>query len=126
MRSRGFPFAILVAAPLLLSGAASEAQDLKPVIKQLGGGPCTNVPDTDMSDFTCVQRDVPIDHHASGGGTIKIDYAIHFATQPSKGVLFYVVGGPGESGIAEAAEWLDLYSEELKDNIDIVFFDQRG
>ena len=74
MRSHEFLFAILVAAPLLLSGGASEAQDLRSVIEHLGGGPCTNVPDTDMSDFTCVERPVPIDHNASGGGTIKVEY----------------------------------------------------
>jgi hypothetical protein len=37
MRSHEFPFAILVAAPLLLNGAASEARDLKAVIADMGG-----------------------------------------------------------------------------------------
>lgn len=126
MRSHEFPFAILVAAPLLLSGAASEANDLKAVIADMGGVTCP-----DMSDLTCVGLDVPIDHRATGGGTIKIEYAIHFATEQSKGVMFYVVGGPGESGIAEADPWLQFYddnddNDRLKKNMDVVFFDQRG
>ena len=75
---------------------------------------------------------MPIDHRAAGGGTIKIEYAIHLAEQGnSKGVLFYVVGGPGESGIAEAVPWLQFYDDNddgdrLRKNMDIVFFDQRG
>ncbi len=121
MRGHEFTFAILVATPLLLSGAASEAQDLKSVIEQMGGENCT-----DMSDWTCVALDVPIDHRADGGDTIKIEYAIHFATQQSKGVLFYVVGGPGESGVVAADPWLQFYDKKLKENVDIVFFDQRG
>src|SRR5437870_3428444 len=106
MRSHEFLFTILVAAPLLLSGAASEAQDLRSVIEQKGHD-CT-----DMPKWKCVSLDVPIDHHAAGGGTTKIEYAIHLAEQgDSKGVLFYVVGGPGESGIAEADPWLQFYDE---------------
>lgn len=121
MRGHKIPFAILVAAALLLGSAVSEAKDLKAIVAAMGGDACRGMPKWD-----CVALDVPIDHRANGGDSTKVEYAIHYATEPSKGVLFYVVGGPGESGVAEADEWLQFYSEELRSSVDIVFFDQRG
>ena len=41
-------------------------------------------------------------------------------------MLIYVVGGPGGSGLAVADDYLSAYDAKLTENMDIVFFDQRG
>jgi pimeloyl-ACP methyl ester carboxylesterase len=120
MRGKGFSLVILLVLPVLLGGAASEANELKAVIDKMGGHAC------ELGSLTCVTLEVPVDHRANTGPTIKIEHAISFATGESKGVLFYVVGGPGGSGIAVADDYLSAFDEKLTQNMDIVFFDQRG
>ena len=121
-------FAILLATSLLLGSAAAGADNLKVIIQGLGGERCRD-PD---SQLTCVKRTVPVDHRANTGPTIDIKYAISFARNESKGVLFYVVGGPGSSGPALAEGYLESYEDKLTgknrltENMDIVFFDLRG
>jgi pimeloyl-ACP methyl ester carboxylesterase len=73
-----------------------------------------------------VSLEVPVDHRANTGPTISIEYSISFASEASKGILFYVVGGPGGSGIALADDYLAAFDQRLTQNMDIVFFDQRG
>ena len=51
---------------------------------------------------------------------------VSFATAESKGLLIYVVGGPGGSGLSVADDYLSAYDSKLTENMDIVFFDQRG
>ncbi len=121
MRGHSFPFAALVAALLLVGCATSEPRGLQAVILEMGGQRCA-----DMPEWFCVTQEVPVDHHASSGPTTTVKYAVSLATEESKGVLFYMVGGPGESGIARADQWLQFYDERLKKSMDIVFFDQRG
>jgi pimeloyl-ACP methyl ester carboxylesterase len=121
MHGRKFPLAVLVATPLLLSCATSEPKDLQARILEMGGQRCT-----DMPDWFCVTQKVPVDHHANSGPTTSIEYVVSIASEESKGVLFYLVGGPGESGVAVADPWLQFYDEKLKKNMDIVFLDRRG
>ena len=121
MRGRKSPFVVLLVASLLLTGAAAEAEDLEAALVGIGAQPCANMPGWD-----CVTQKVPLDHRADGGPTIKMKYVIHRAEHRSKGVLVFAVGGPGQSGIAVADDWLGSYREELRKNMDIVFFDQRG
>jgi len=121
MRGRKFPYAVLLATALLLTSGASQANDLKAAIQNMGAEACT-----DMPGWECVTQDVPLDHHANGGPPIKIKYVIHFATEESKGVLVFAVGGPGQSGVAVADQWFKSYHKKLGQNMDIVFFDQRG
>ena len=56
--------------------------------------------------LTCVSVEVPVDYRANTGPKIKIEYAVSFASGESKGILFYVVGGPGGSGIGVADDYL--------------------
>ena len=121
MRGRKSPFAILLVAFLLLSSAAAKAEDLDAALLEMRAERCPSMPGWD-----CVTQEVPLDHRASAGPTIKIKYVIHRAKDTSKGVLVFAVGGPGQSGIAVAESWLESYKEELRKSMDIVFFDQRG
>ena len=104
-----------------LAGAAVAADTLKATIDRMGGQPCR------VGELTCVSVEVPVDHRANTAGpTIKIEFSISFASEESKGILFYVVGGPGGSGIGVADDYLGAFDERLTQNMDIVFFDQRG
>ena len=103
-----------------LSGAASAADTLKATIDALGGQPCR------VGNLTCVSVEVPVDYRANTGPTIRIEHSVSFASGESKGILIYVVGGPGGSGIAVADDYLSAFDARLTENLDIVFFDQRG
>jgi pimeloyl-ACP methyl ester carboxylesterase len=120
MRGNRFSLAILFVLPVLLGSAASKANELKTVIDKMGGLSCI------LSSLTCVTLEVPVDHRANTGPTVEIEYAVSFATGESKGVLIYVVGGPGGSGLAVADDYLSAFNAKLTENMDIVFFDQRG
>jgi pimeloyl-ACP methyl ester carboxylesterase len=41
-------------------------------------------------------------------------------------VLVYAVGGPGGSGLVSADDYLAAFDPSLTENMDVVFFDQRG
>lgn len=103
-----------------LCGAATAAGTLKDTIDKLGGQPCQ------VGELTCVSVEVPVDYRANSGPTIKIEYSVSFASGESKGILFYVVGGPGGSGLGVADDYLGAFDARLTENMDIVFFDQRG
>lgn len=117
--------AIVRAAALLCalawSGAAAghEAPSLREVVARMGGHPCRT------GAFTCVDLQVPIDHFQPGK-RMTVEFAVHFAARQSKGILVYVVGGPGASGISVADVILGTFDRRLADEMDIVFFDQRG
>jgi pimeloyl-ACP methyl ester carboxylesterase len=127
MRGGRIAGVLALAAPLWigLPGAAgadeTAAVDLKAVIEKLGGQPCST------GSLTCVTLAVPVDHRANDqSAKLKITFAVSFASEESKGVLFYVVGGPGGSGVSVADDYLGAFDERLTQNMDIVFFDQRG
>jgi pimeloyl-ACP methyl ester carboxylesterase len=112
--------AVALISPWLAS-AAVAADTLKATIDKMGGQPCR------IGSLTCVSVAVPVDHRANAAGpTIKIEFSVSFASAESKGILFYVVGGPGGSGIGVADDYLAAFDERLTQNMDIVFFDQRG
>ena len=113
------------AAALLLLGSAAPAAaegSLAETLAKLGGHDCARA-----EGFTCVTVKVPYDHAANDPQQfLNIDFAVHPAAEKSQGILFYVVGGPGGSGIEVAADYLGYYDERLTNRMDIVFFDQRG
>src|SRR5688572_14047039 len=119
MRITRLAAAIALLAPWLC-GAAGAADTLKATIDRLGGQPCR------VGQLTCVSIEVPVDYRANTGPKIKIEHSISFASGESKGILFYVVGGPGGSGIGVADDYLAAFDKRLTENMDIVFFDQRG
>jgi len=121
MRMIRLAIAIALMSPWLAGCAVMAADTLKATIEEMGGQPCR------VGNLTCVSVEVPVDHRANTvGPTIKIEYSVSFASKESKGILFYLVGGPGGSGIGVADEFLAAYDERLTKNMDIVFFDQRG
>ena len=116
--------AMFATAVLLISGAGAEAHaadDLKSIVEKLGGQECED------SALTCVDLSVPIDRTNPGSNeTITIRFAVSFASEGSKGILFYAVGGPGGSGLRAADSYLGSFDARLTEEMDVVFFDQRG
>jgi hypothetical protein len=106
MRITRLAAAIALLGPWLC-GAASAADTLKATIDRLGGQPCR------VGSLTCVSVEVPVDYRANTGPKIKIEYSVSFASGESKGILFYVVGGPGGSGIGVADDYLAAFDERL-------------
>lgn len=124
VRARRRPINVSMLGLCLLAASALSAQpaaadSLKSIVKQLGGHACRT------GELTCVDLEVPIDHF-NPGKRMTVEFAVHFAAKKSKGILFYVVGGPGGSGIGVADDYLASYDERLTNEMDIVFFDQRG
>jgi pimeloyl-ACP methyl ester carboxylesterase len=118
LRKIGFLLAVLLTAS---PHAAAASDFLRAAIGRLGGKDC---PD---SALTCVDLDVPVDRTKPGSNeTITIRFAVSFASKESKGVLFYAVGGPGGSGLAVADSYLASFDQRLSEEMDVVFFDQRG
>jgi pimeloyl-ACP methyl ester carboxylesterase len=117
LRKLGFAFALLLAFPQ----AASASDALRLAVNRLGGKEC---PD---SALTCVDLAVPVDRTKPGSNErITVRFAVNFASKRSKGVLFYAVGGPGGSGLAVADSYIASFDQRLAEEVDVVFFDQRG
>lgn len=81
----------------------------------------------ELSNLACTTMTLPLDRRANDPDqTIDITFALSFANVESRGILFYLVGGPGGSGLASADSYLSAFDSSLTDYIDIVFVDQRG
>jgi pimeloyl-ACP methyl ester carboxylesterase len=81
----------------------------------------------ESSSLSCTTMAMPLDHRANDPSkTIDITFALSFASVESKGVLFYIVGGPGASGLSVVEDYLSSFDEQLTQYMDIVFIDQRG
>ena len=107
------------AMPALAQDAGSNP--LSAILTSLGAGPC------DVGELTCVSIPVPRDHFANDQSeTLDITFAVSLATEPSKGTIIYVVGGPGGSGLAVADDYLSAFDPNLIAQMNFVFFDQRG
>ncbi len=120
-RGLGLVFGI-VAALALPAGPAQAASSLADIVAKLGGKDCERA-----EGYSCVTVKVPYDHNSNDPQQfLEIEFAIDFAEAESKGILFYVVGGPGGSGIDAIGNYLPAYDERLTAEMDIVFFDQRG
>jgi pimeloyl-ACP methyl ester carboxylesterase len=100
---------------------AVSAQGLSDRLDALGAKSCED------SSFQCVTLDVPLDHFANDPEqTLPITFAVSLASEPSEGILFYAVGGPGGSGLASAESYLSAFEPDIQSRLDIVMFDQRG
>ncbi|WP_395015141.1 alpha/beta fold hydrolase [Dongia sp.] len=117
VRKFGFALALLLTAIPQLAAAES----LRALVGRLGAEDC---PD---SALTCVDLAVPVDRAQPGSNrTITVRFAVNFAAKKSRGILFYAVGGPGGSGLAVADSYLASFDKRLTENMDVIFFDQRG
>ena len=86
----------LLAFGLLATPATADIA-LKDATSGLDLFPC------ELSSLSCTILTVPLDHRANDPDqTIDITFALSFATNESKGILFYFVCGPGGSGLAPA------------------------
>jgi pimeloyl-ACP methyl ester carboxylesterase len=95
--------------------------DTTTILEKLGGYPCPH------SDFTCVDLEVPLDHHnPANGETIKVVFGVLPASGESKGMFVTATGGPGYAGLAAADDYTSAFDPAILENFDIVFFDQRG
>jgi pimeloyl-ACP methyl ester carboxylesterase len=114
--------ALLVGLALLGAAPSAAAATLADRLAEMGGHPCARA-----EGFTCVTVKVPYDHAATNPQQfLNIEFAVHLAADESKGILVYVVGGPGSSGIELASDDLSYFGDRLIKQMDIVFFDQRG
>lgn len=105
----------------LLTGPAFADPSLQDAASGLDLFPC------EFSNLSCTALTVPLDHRANDPSqTIEITFALSFASNESRGILFYFVGGPGGSGLASADSYLSAFDPSLTENMDIVFVDQRG
>lgn len=105
----------------LLSGPVAAEISLADATRGLDLGPC------ELSSLSCTTLTLPLDPRSNDPEkTIDITFALSFAGVESRGILFYVVGGPGGSGLASADGYLSAFNESLTDYMDIVFIDQRG
>ncbi|MES2550019.1 MAG: hypothetical protein V4630_10025, partial [Pseudomonadota bacterium] len=110
----------LLALALLATPALAETS-LSDAVSSLDLFPC------ELGTLTCTTLTVPLDHRANDPTrTLDITFALSFATNESRGILFYFVGGPGGSGLASADSYLSAFDPTLTENMDIVFVDQRG
>jgi pimeloyl-ACP methyl ester carboxylesterase len=110
----------LLALGLLASPALADST-LQDATSGLDLFPC------ELSSLSCTTLTVPLDHRANDPSkTLEITFALSFAAQESKGILFYFVGGPGGSGLASAESYLSSFDPSLAETMDIVFVDQRG
>jgi pimeloyl-ACP methyl ester carboxylesterase len=110
----------LLALGLLATPAQAESS-LSDAASGLDLFPC------ELGTLTCTTLTVPLDHRANDPTqTLDITFALSFALNESRGILFYFVGGPGGSGLASADSYLAGFDPALTDNMDIVFVDQRG
>ncbi|MEP7290872.1 MAG: alpha/beta hydrolase [Chloroflexota bacterium] len=79
------------------------------------------------SQFTCVTISVPLDHFdKTNTETIDVVFAVLPAEGASKGLFVTSTGGPGSAGIGYADDYTSYFSDSVRENFDIVFFDQRG
>lgn len=105
----------------LLAGPAFADASLQDAASGLDLFPCA------LSSLSCTTLAVPLDHRANDPAqTLDITFALSFASNESRGILFYFVGGPGGSGLASAESYLSSFDPTLIENMDIVFVDQRG
>lgn len=103
------------------SAEPTPVEDTDSHLKSLGGEPC---PDSD--EFLCVTLKVPYDHFNPTSGTLDVVFGVLPASGTRKGMFVVVTGGPGTSGLLSADDYTASFDASIRENFDIVFFDQRG
>lgn len=95
--------------------------DMNEKLEELGGRPCR-----EKLVFTCVTITVPLDHFdPANPETIEVVFAVAPARGQRKGMYVQAFpGGPGGEGISYAL--LDYFPAKVREQYDVVFFDQRG
>ncbi|MFG1945681.1 alpha/beta hydrolase [Nonomuraea sp. NPDC048826] len=116
--------AFLVASPLTpLSATAASATPA-----EITWETCTD-PVLAALGLDCAKVDVPLNHAAPDGATVRIALARKAATAPPEqrlGTLMINAGGPGQAGRTLAAALTVLMPADLAARYDIVGYDPRG
>jgi len=121
LKSIVLPFCLAIPALAMSNSQASYD------VADINWQPCEEMPDT---AFQCATYTVPMDHqNPNNGQTVDIALARLPAGngENKQGSIFLNPGGPGGSGVdfvLYAGEY--LYSQELRENYDLVGFDPRG
>ncbi|MCS6993137.1 MAG: alpha/beta hydrolase [Anaerolineales bacterium] len=104
-----------------VSPTPATLEDIRPILKQLGGQPCEEQP-----VLTCVTITVPLDHfNPSNQETLQVVFGILPAEGKRYGMFVQAFpGGPGGEGISSA--YPNYFDERILEHFDIVYFDQRG
>ena len=106
---------VLLAA-LLLTGLATTTAAAEPGI---AWGDCEN------TAVECATVTVPIDYAHPETGTIDVHIARIPATGRKQGTVFYMPGGPGDSGV-DRLQGTGVVPDEVLERFDVVSFDPRG
>jgi pimeloyl-ACP methyl ester carboxylesterase len=84
-------------------------------------------PRQQLGDIACGALDVPENWGQPHGRRIQISYLIlkSTAAQPRPDPVIFLAGGPGSSPLTKAVIWAKFFAG-LRQERDVVFFDQRG
>jgi len=83
-------------------------------------------PCPDVQGLECMTVTVPLDRSGAVPGTVNLAVRRFPARQgPSRGTIFFVAGGPGQSAVGVLPEVVSLFARTLP-NYDILTYDQRG
>ena len=110
----------VVALAITVVGPALQAQEPRPI----AWGPCTD--DSPHVEAECATVTLPLDHDAPGGSTISVAAGRIMGTQARTGrrtQLWFLPGGPGDSGIEALGRLHALFGELA---VDIYSLDPRG
>ncbi|OLF15833.1 alpha/beta hydrolase [Actinophytocola xanthii] len=111
--------ALLTAAAV---GATLAAATTAAAAPGVSWGPCPDDPED--TEVRCASLTVPLDWANPSGDTIEIALARRAGTNPI-GTLFFLPGGPGDSGVNRLLRG-DPVPSEIADRFDVVSFDPRG
>jgi pimeloyl-ACP methyl ester carboxylesterase len=119
-----FTFAAVIAIVVALIGGCTSDDDGNTG----AGADFTHVATEPCADsrFECVTLAVPRDHFSGDSTTWEVTFGIQRAAVEAKGTFVTITGGPGSSGLLLAEPYTDVMAQEITDNFDIVFLDQRG
>ncbi len=113
--------AALVAAGCGGSGATTSGLPTGALAARFTGArPCRDIP-----GFTCEVLTVPLDHGGGATGTLRLAVGVQNATAAPRGVLLFLTGGPGQSGVPFIPR-IRLHLGALLDGYRLVMFDERG
>lgn len=121
LSNTGTPTTVPEVTDLPETQVVSQTGDMAATLERLGGQPCAEKP-----EFTCVTIQVPLDHFdAANQETLDVVFAVLLASGERLGMYVQAFpGGPGGEGISNATTV--FYPDEILENYDLVFFDQRG
>ncbi len=109
--------------------AASVAADTRPAVAGRPGAEPSltdSRPCPDQPGFTCSMLTVPLDHRGRVAGTLDLQVATADNVAAPRGVLLFLVGGPGQAGVPHIARLANERLPELSREHRFVMIDQRG